>query len=130
MRSVPPDVVPRFRGMKPVRVDRRPVGPSPIRVAFVVHVMQVAGAEMLVAEAVRRLAGRIEPTVLCLDAIGALGERLLAQGVPVVCLGRKPGLPLEAVAPVAPARRSGGTRPPVHAVFLRGSGARRDDARA
>jgi glycosyltransferase involved in cell wall biosynthesis len=63
----------------------------PIRVAFVVHVMQVAGAEVLVAETVRRLDGRIEPTVLCLDAIGALGERLLAQGVPVVCLGRKPG---------------------------------------
>jgi glycosyltransferase involved in cell wall biosynthesis len=62
-----------------------------LRVGFVMHVMQVAGAEVLVAEAVRRLAGQIEPTVFCLDAVGALGERLLAQGVPVVCLGRRPG---------------------------------------
>jgi glycosyltransferase involved in cell wall biosynthesis len=53
--------------------------------------MQVAGAEVLVAETIRRLGPRIEPTVLCLDAVGALGERLLAEGVPVVCLGRRPG---------------------------------------
>jgi glycosyltransferase involved in cell wall biosynthesis len=63
----------------------------PLRVAFVLHVMQVAGAEVLVAETIRRLGPRIEPTIFCLDAIGALGERLLAQGVPVVALGRKPG---------------------------------------
>jgi glycosyltransferase involved in cell wall biosynthesis len=55
------------------------------------HIMQVAGAEVLVAETIRRLAGRVEPVILCLDGIGALGERLLAQGVPVVCLGRRPG---------------------------------------
>ncbi|MGL4551908.1 MAG: glycosyltransferase [Gemmataceae bacterium] len=65
--------------------------PRPPRVAFVLHVMQVAGAEVLVAEAIRRLAGRIEPAVLCLDGVGPIGERLLAEGVPVVCLGRKPG---------------------------------------
>jgi glycosyltransferase involved in cell wall biosynthesis len=53
--------------------------------------MQVAGAEVLVAETIRRLGPRIDPTIFCLDAVGALGERLLAQGVPVVCLGRKPG---------------------------------------
>jgi glycosyltransferase involved in cell wall biosynthesis len=53
--------------------------------------MQVAGAEVLVDETIRRLAGRIEPTVLCLDGIGAIGARLLADGVPVVCLGRRMG---------------------------------------
>jgi glycosyltransferase involved in cell wall biosynthesis len=53
--------------------------------------MQVAGAEVLVAETIRRLGDRIEPAVFCLDAIGALGERLQAQGVPVICLGRNPG---------------------------------------
>jgi glycosyltransferase involved in cell wall biosynthesis len=53
--------------------------------------MQVAGAEVLVAETIGRLAGRIEPTVLCLDAIGALGEQLRSEGVPVVTLGRRPG---------------------------------------
>jgi glycosyltransferase involved in cell wall biosynthesis len=62
-----------------------------LRVAFVMHVMQVAGAEVLVAETIRRLEERIEPVILCLDGIGALGERLLAEGVPVVSLGRRPG---------------------------------------
>jgi glycosyltransferase involved in cell wall biosynthesis len=71
--------------MNRVRPERIP------RVAFVMHVMQVAGAEVLVAEAVRRLKGRIDPVILCLDAVGPLGEKLLSEGVPVVCLNRKPG---------------------------------------
>ncbi len=62
-----------------------------IRVAFVVHVMQVAGAEMLVAETIRRLGSRIDATVFCLDAIGPLGEELQSEGVPVVSFGRRPG---------------------------------------
>ncbi len=61
------------------------------RVAFVLHLMQVAGAEMLVAEIIRRLAGQIEPVILCLDGIGPLGEQLRSEGTPVVCLDRKPG---------------------------------------
>jgi glycosyltransferase involved in cell wall biosynthesis len=61
-------------------------------VAFVLHVMQVAGAEVLVVETIRRLGHRIAPTVLCLDAVGPLGEQLRAEGVPVVSFDRKPGL--------------------------------------
>src|SRR5260221_12818087 len=68
-----------------------PVSVRPIRVGFVLHIMQVAGAEVLVAETIRRLAGRIEPTVFCLDGVGPLGERLLSEGVPVVPLGPRPG---------------------------------------
>jgi glycosyltransferase involved in cell wall biosynthesis len=60
-------------------------------VALVVHVMQVAGAEMLVAETIRRLGSRIEPTIFCLDAVGPLGEQLQSEGVPVVSFGRRPG---------------------------------------
>jgi glycosyltransferase involved in cell wall biosynthesis len=63
----------------------------PIRVGFVVHVMQVAGAEILVAEAVRRLGDRIRPTILCLDAVGPLGDRLRSEGIEVESLGRRPG---------------------------------------
>jgi glycosyltransferase involved in cell wall biosynthesis len=63
----------------------------PIAVGFVLHVMQVAGAEVLVAETIRRLAERIQPTIFCLDAVGPLGERLRAERVEVVCLGRRPG---------------------------------------
>ncbi|MCE9529637.1 MAG: glycosyltransferase [Planctomycetes bacterium] len=53
--------------------------------------MQVAGAEVLVAETVRRLRGRIDPTIYCLDSVGPLGEKLIAEGVPVISLGRQPG---------------------------------------
>ena len=63
---------------------------EPIRVAFVVHIMHVAGVEVLVRETIRRLGTKIEPTVFCLDGIGSIGEQLLAEGVPVVCLNRKP----------------------------------------
>ena len=62
-----------------------------VRVAFVLHMMQVAGAEVLVLETIRRLGGRITPIVLCLDAIGELGERARAEGVPVLSFNRRPG---------------------------------------
>lgn len=63
----------------------------PRRVAFVVHVMQVAGAEVLVRETIRRLGSRIVPTVFCLDRVGTLGEELQRDGVDVVSFDRKPG---------------------------------------
>jgi N-acetyl-alpha-D-glucosaminyl L-malate synthase BshA len=53
--------------------------------------MQVAGAEVLVAEIIRRLRDSMEPTIFCLDAIGPLGKALQDEGVDVVCLNRKPG---------------------------------------
>lgn len=68
-----------------------PAGTRPIRTGFVLHMMQVAGAEVLVAETIRRLAGRIDPVVFCLDAVGPLGERLRGEGVEVLSLGRRPG---------------------------------------
>ena len=65
--------------------------PRPLRVGFVVHVMQVAGAEVLTREMVRRLAGRVVPTIFCLDAVGRIGDEMLRGGVDLVCFGRKPG---------------------------------------
>ena len=65
---------------------------DPIRVGFVLHIMQVAGAEVLVDETIRRLGSNISPVVFCLDKVGVLGERLQAEGVPVSAYGRKPGL--------------------------------------
>lgn len=62
-----------------------------LHVGFVLHVMQVAGAEVLVAEIIRRLRDSMEPTIFCLDAIGPLGKALQDEGVDVVCLNRKPG---------------------------------------
>jgi glycosyltransferase involved in cell wall biosynthesis len=75
----------------PVSALHAPVSDNRVRVGFVIHVMQVAGAEMLVTETIRRLGDRIDPTVFCLDAVGALGEQLQAEGTPVICLGRRPG---------------------------------------
>ena len=68
---------------------------APLRVGFVLHVMQVAGAEVLVAETIRQLRSRIDPVVLCLDGVGQLGQRMRSEGVPVVALGRHPGLDLK-----------------------------------
>lgn len=64
---------------------------GPIRVGFIVHIMQVAGAEVLVRETVRRLAGKIAPTVFCLDAVGQIGEEMSRAGTELVCFDRKPG---------------------------------------
>jgi glycosyltransferase involved in cell wall biosynthesis len=63
-----------------------------IRVGFVLHVMNVAGAEVLVAETIRRLGMRIEPVIFCLDEVGALGHRMREEGVDVVAFDRRPGL--------------------------------------
>jgi N-acetyl-alpha-D-glucosaminyl L-malate synthase BshA len=68
-----------------------------LRVGFVLHVMQVAGAEVLVAETIRRLGARIRPFVFCLDGLGALGEIMRSEGVAVEALGRRSGLDLRLV---------------------------------
>jgi glycosyltransferase involved in cell wall biosynthesis len=77
-----------------------------IRVGFVLHVMQVAGAEVLVAETIQRLRGRIEPVIFCLDAVGPLGERLRAEGVEVLSLNRRPGLDTGTIRRFAAALRT------------------------
>lgn len=63
----------------------------PLRVGFVLHVMQVAGAEVLTRELCRQLAGRIVPTIFCLDAVGQIGQQMRRDGIDVVCFNRKPG---------------------------------------
>jgi glycosyltransferase involved in cell wall biosynthesis len=68
--------------------------------------MQVAGAEMLVAETIRRLGGRIAPVVFCLDEVGALGARMRSEGVEVIAFGRRPGLDLTIVPRMAREIRS------------------------
>lgn len=63
----------------------------PLRIGFVLHVMQVAGAEVLTREIVRRLGNRIVPTIFCLDAVGRIGEEMKREGIDLVCFDRKPG---------------------------------------
>jgi len=64
----------------------------PVKVGFVLHVMNVAGAEVLVAETIRRLGSRIEPAIFCIDEVGALGDRMREEGVDVVAFNRRPGV--------------------------------------
>jgi glycosyltransferase involved in cell wall biosynthesis len=65
---------------------------SSIRIAFVLHVMQVAGAEVLVFNIIQQLGKKIDPIVFCLDSIGQLGEQLRHIGIPVVNFGRRAGI--------------------------------------
>jgi len=65
---------------------------APIKIGFVLHVMNVAGAEVLVAETIRRLGARIDPVIFCIDEVGALGHRMREEGVDVVAFHRRPGL--------------------------------------
>jgi L-malate glycosyltransferase len=67
---------------------------SRIKVGFVLHVMNVAGAEVLVAETIRRLGARIDPVIFCIDEVGALGHRMREEGVDVIAFDRRPGLDL------------------------------------
>jgi L-malate glycosyltransferase len=67
---------------------------KPVRVGFVLHVMQVAGAEMLVAETIKRLGPRITPIVFCLDEVGQLGAELQREGIAVIAFNRRPGVDL------------------------------------
>ncbi len=85
---------------KPVILDGE-IPAVPIRVGFVLHVMQVAGAEVLVAETIRRLGPRIEPVVLCLDRVGALGELMQKEGVEVIAFARHAGMDLSVVRRLA-----------------------------
>lgn len=62
-----------------------------IRVAPIVHSMDVAGAEMLVAATVRQLLDRIEPTIICLDREGRMAPEMRDLDVEIVTLDRPPG---------------------------------------
>jgi glycosyltransferase involved in cell wall biosynthesis len=68
------------------------------KIAFLMHLMQVAGAEVLVTQIIDRLKERFDFQVICLDGLGQLGEQLLERGTSVVVLGRKPGIDWQTVS--------------------------------
>jgi len=71
------------------------------RIGIVVHQMQVAGVEALVAATIRSLGGEISPVILCLDGLGQLGIELQREGFEVLSLGRRPGLDLRVAVRLA-----------------------------
>lgn len=89
-----------------LEIDQRPISRQPattcrVNVGFVLHVMQVAGAEVLVSRMIDDLADDIEPTIFCLDRLGTLGEELRERGVPVVTMNRQPGRDLKLIPRLA-----------------------------
>ncbi len=73
------------------REPKASVASRPIRVGFVLHGMQVAGAEMLVLQIIRRLKEQIHATAFCLDQAGELAAELSKQNCEVITLERRPG---------------------------------------
>jgi glycosyltransferase involved in cell wall biosynthesis len=61
------------------------------RVLQLVLSLSPGGTERLVIEICRRLADRVDSSVICLDEPGAWAHELEAAGVDVLALGRRPG---------------------------------------
>jgi len=61
-------------------------------IAHVLHVLRLAGAEVLAADLARRLSNQYRFVFLCLDEVGPLGQQLATEGFDVVGLDRQPGL--------------------------------------
>ncbi|HYL82066.1 MAG TPA: glycosyltransferase [Candidatus Acidoferrum sp.] len=68
-----------------------------MRLLYVVHSLDIGGTERLVVDLVHQFRREASVTVCCLDRLGVWGEELRRQGIPVICLGRRPGLDLRAV---------------------------------
>lgn len=64
---------------------------SPV-IAFILHQMHVAGAEVLSANLARCLRSQFQFVFFCLDAVGPLGQQLAKEGFEVIDLGRRPGI--------------------------------------
>ena len=73
-------------------------GSAPIRVLYLVESMEIAGAEQVVLSLARGLdRDRFIPEIGCLTVEGPLAPRLREAGVPVVALGKRPGLDVSVV---------------------------------
>lgn len=62
--------------------------------AYVVNALNPGGTEKLVVEMARVFAREYDLSVICLDHPGTWGRMLRAEGIPVHCLWRQPGMDL------------------------------------
>jgi glycosyltransferase involved in cell wall biosynthesis len=62
------------------------------RVVYLAHAFHVGGAEEMVLNLVRHLPERFEPTVVCINQAGPIGEEIRGTGVPFRVLKLTPGL--------------------------------------
>jgi hypothetical protein len=69
--------------------------------AYVVNALNPGGTERLVVDMSRVFAREYDLQVICLDTPGTWGEALRADGIPVHCLWRRPGLDLSMAGKLA-----------------------------
>jgi glycosyltransferase involved in cell wall biosynthesis len=62
------------------------------RVLYLSHAFMVGGAEEMVLNLVRHLPDRYEPSVMCINQAGPIGEEIRRTGVPFSVLGLTPGV--------------------------------------
>jgi glycosyltransferase involved in cell wall biosynthesis len=62
------------------------------RVLYLSHAFMVGGAEEMVLNLVRHLPDRFEPSVMCINQAGPIGEEIRRTGVPFSVLGLTPGM--------------------------------------
>ncbi len=70
-------------------------------VCQLLHSLTVGGAEVLAADLARGLADRYRFIFICLDNLGRLAQQLQAEGFPVFCLERQPGIDLRCMIRLA-----------------------------
>ena len=63
-----------------------------MKISYIVHSLNLGGTERLAADMSIALKDRFEMHVLCLDEPGLWADQVRAQGIPVTCLYRQPGL--------------------------------------
>jgi glycosyltransferase involved in cell wall biosynthesis len=63
-----------------------------LRIGFVMHAMETAGAELLVERLIHSAQGRLKPTIFCLDSLGKRGEQMRMDGMDVISLSRQSGI--------------------------------------
>jgi glycosyltransferase involved in cell wall biosynthesis len=77
------------------------ISSQPIRVLYVVHDMQLAGTECVVADLARRNRESLISEVVCLDHEGPLAECLQREGVNVSCTHRRAGIDIRQIPRIA-----------------------------
>lgn len=79
-------------------------------IAYVVNALNAGGTERLVVDMSRAFAREFDLSVICLDEPGAWGQALRADGIPVHCVWRQPGLDFSMARKLARLFRAAGTR--------------------
>lgn len=75
---------------------------------YVVNALNPGGTEKLVVEMSRAFSREYQLTVACLDEPGSWGQQLRAEGIPVHCLWRQPGMDLSMPGKLARLFRAAG----------------------